>query len=90
MTMSTRCPHSGRVDVDGYASTACGKEGRLCDECKERRADRRARLLAEALALSGLLANPNTARLSLDHIQRGVPQAARRQVAQLIDEGGDG
>lgn len=52
--MKHACPHDGYADNNGYTATRCGFEGRLCDMCREDRADDRA---VEASIIQGLLAN---------------------------------
>lgn len=89
------CPHGGRLvqTVAFHGETAesivlCGDAGFLCPACREDRADARTRQLVEGLALAGLLANPNTAKLSADDIESGAPRTAARMAAALRERKG--
>lgn len=89
------------ADLHNHRIVVCGQRGWLCDMCREDQADIRtdhlqevisdcADRLVEGLALAGLLANPNTAKLSADDIESGAPRTAARMAAALRErEGGE-
>lgn len=81
------CPYDGVKPDDGLLYE-CGHRGALCDRCREDLADARALTLIRGMVASGLLANPETAKLPSPHIKRGIPQRAADMARLLAGDGG--